>query len=205
MKPQQQRRNGYTLVELTIAGALTVFLAVVISSTWRAFSRPASSLIAWSQLFQEMDLAVATLARDLGGSLPEYTGADPATPLGGKADGRLIMCQAVHGTEDHLQLWYSSGTVTHDGWLLPAADGTMVAYCVDGDHHTLVRSVYTPPTATVASRSYTVAGNVYSMTLDDADANTITMTLTFKYPRYTEKNETQPLSRTCRLVIQKRP
>jgi len=92
MKTISQRRNGFTLVEVTVASGLTVLLAVVLASTWAALNRPTSDLIAWTRLFQEMDIAVASIARDLGGSLPEYQDIASGT-LGGKADGHLVKCR----------------------------------------------------------------------------------------------------------------
>ena len=45
-----------------------MFLSVLLSTTWVLLNHPTADLIVWGQLFQEMDLATASIARDLGGA-----------------------------------------------------------------------------------------------------------------------------------------
>ena len=78
-------RRGISLMEVTVTSGLTVFLAVLLSSTWALLNRPTAGLIAWGQIFQEMDLATASIARDVGGGLSDY--ANAGSPLGNKQQG----------------------------------------------------------------------------------------------------------------------
>jgi prepilin-type N-terminal cleavage/methylation domain-containing protein len=68
------RRKAFTLVEVMVVSGLMAFLAVLISSAWGSLGRPTVALIRRSQCMQEIDMAVAVLARDLGGSLPGSVG-----------------------------------------------------------------------------------------------------------------------------------
>lgn len=197
-----QRRRGFTVVEMTVASGLTALLAVMLATTWVALGRPTSDLIAWGQLFQEMNIAVETISRDLGGSLPDYN--NPGGPLGGKADGCLIMCQKcpnppTNSAVDHLQLWFSTGTTTHANWLQPIPDGTVIDYYVDTNSHTIVRSNYTPPGANTP-KSLAVASNVESMTVDpSSDGSTLKVTLNFQY--IFPNNFYDHVTRTCTLIV----
>ncbi len=208
MMQPSRRRNGYTLTELTVASGLTVFLAVILSSTWAMLNRPTTDLIAWGQLFQEMDITVATLARDLGGGLPEYQNAATPPTLGGKADGCLVMCQQyppLPALGTHLQLWFSSGSITHAGWFQPVQDGTVIDYYVDTDSNTLVRSNYTPP-GTTTPTNFTVARNVSAMsvvpaTVGGAACLQITLTFTCEFPN----SYRNAVTRTCTLITKVNP
>ena len=84
-------RKGFTLLEVTIVSGLMVFLAVLLSSAWTGVGRSTTDLIARSQLLQEMNLAVAAISRDLGGSLP-----NPESRLGGKQQGKVGRLDATH-------------------------------------------------------------------------------------------------------------
>ncbi len=201
MKPTSQRRDGFTLLEVMLASVLTVSLAVMLGTSWRQLSRPMSDLIIWGQLFQEMDIAVATLARDLGGSLPEYndtTNAD--APLGGKRQGLLI---AVRTTTDidgnHLQLCFDGGP-NPDGmadWGQP--NDTVIDYRVDSASHKLIRS----NTTNHATTSFTVAQDVDSMSVAPAANNTFQITLNLKYVFL--NNYRSPVTRQCVLIVKTSP
>ncbi|MFZ1935951.1 MAG: prepilin-type N-terminal cleavage/methylation domain-containing protein [Thermoguttaceae bacterium] len=202
-----QRRSGFTLVEVSVACVLTAFLAVVLSTTWRLLMPSTADLIVWGQLFQEMQIAVATLSRDVGGALPDngYAGA--------KQQGRLLACRKdpVYG---HLQLCFDGVYPYGAGSQGTAADGaqadwsgnsdTVIDYSVDGSFR-LIRT----NTATVAQ--FTVATNVYGL---DASGNQIpgisitdngtylTIVLTFSS---VVKMTNKTLSRTCTLIVNKTP
>ena len=129
MKPSLQRRNGFTLLEVTVTSVLTVSLAVMLGTTWRQLNGPMSDLVVWGELFQEMDIAVAAIARDLGGTLPEYSNSDGT--LGGKGQGMLLACRA-NNNGSHLQLCFDGGP-NPDGiadW--GQSNDTVIDYCVDG-------------------------------------------------------------------------
>lgn len=128
--PSRQRRVGFTLVEVTIACSLTVFLAIMLSTTWALLMRPTADLIAWGQLFQEMDIAANTLARDLGGSQLDY---DETGYLGEKNQGVLLAWKPNVTNGDHLMLCFDGGTSPDgniDDWDSPAND-TVIDYYVD--------------------------------------------------------------------------
>jgi hypothetical protein len=203
MKATFQRRNGFTLLDVTTASILTAVLAVMLSSTWARFSRPTSSLVAWGQLFQEMDLAVASLARDLGGGLPD-------DQTGNKQQGLLVGCTTTHDLNgDHLKLSFSA----------TSTDDVTIDYYVDGVQHTLMRQLQrTNPTTHVTTTAiHVVASNVEStvsgangLIVDDDpnDANNLRIRLTFTFHFPGESGGTYwmaPLSRTCVLIVKKQP
>jgi hypothetical protein len=207
MKTMSRRRSGFTLLEVTLVSGLTVFLAVMLSSTWVLFSRPTAELIAFGHLFQEMDVAVASLTRDLGGSLPNYRNASGQP--GGRSQGCLLECRRVNDTNgDHLQLCFDGGDNPNGqvDWGLPTND-TLVDYYVDGGSHTLIRSEQAPGTTFTTSTSFKVARNVDSLQITDG-GNTLQITLTFKYPKVSivvPEHGTETLTRTCTLITKKSP
>ena len=198
--PLLQRRNGFTLVEMTIASSLTVLLALMLSTSWVLLNRPTSSLVAWGQLFQEMDIAVTSLARDLGGGQHDYGNAEGRP--GNKRQGLLIECRRTNDLDgDHLQICFDGddpdGTAT---WDMTTGD-TVIDYYIDADTNTLVRSNLKTGTL------FRVASNVGDMTVvdDPNDGNNLRLELTFQFPNYIPKDETEPLTRTCILITKKYP
>jgi hypothetical protein len=195
---QRQRRNGFSLVETTVAIGLTTCLAMALSTSWILLGRPTTEAAAWGQLFQEMDLSVASLARDLGGSQPDCTDADGLP--GDKKQGLLAACRASHDSSgDHLQLCFDGGIVP-DGlatWDSPTND-TVIDYYVSSGSSTLVR--WNQKTGA----TFTVAKNVAGMTVAPyaADANCLQIDLTFTFcVKATQKT----LTRQCTLVVKKSP
>ena len=200
MKLPIQRRSGFTLIEMTIATSLTVILAMMLSTSWVMLNRPTSSLIAWGQLFQEMDIAVTSLARDLGGSQFDYENADGRP--GDMRQGLLIECRRTNDLDgDHFQICFDGddpdGTAT---WDMTTGD-TVIDYYMNEDTSTLVRSNLKTGTL------FHVASNVEDMTVvdDPNDGNNLRMELTFQFPNYVPKDETEPLTRTCILITKKNP
>jgi hypothetical protein len=190
-----QRRRGFTLLEVTLVSGLTVFLAVLLSSTWALLSRPTAELIAWGQIFQEMDLAVASLARDLGGSLSDYQ--DASGQPGGKQQGALVECrQSSDINGDHLQLCFDGGDSPNGqaDWNPPTSD-TIVDYYVCSDSHTLVRWNQTTGTF------FKAAKNVDQLQVVDNGDN-FQITLRF---RYVPEHGTRALVRSCTLTAKKKP
>jgi type II secretory pathway component PulJ len=90
----QNRRGalGFTLIELMIVCAMTTLLAVLFSSAWAGLGRPSVDAIARSQIAEEAQVAAASLAADLGGSLPGGT-------LGAEVAGRMVGWMVVGGSE----------------------------------------------------------------------------------------------------------
>ncbi len=160
MKPAMQRRTGFSLVEVSVACVLTAFLAVMLSATWRLLMPSTTDLIVWGQLFQEMQVTVASLSRDIGGALPEDCSRTIPTA---KQQGLLLACQKMTDSNgDHLRLCFDGVYPYGVGGQGVAADGlatwdtldTVIDYHVVASSHTLLRSNQT------AGGSATVAGNV---------------------------------------------
>jgi hypothetical protein len=224
-----RRRNGFTLVELTVTTVMTASLAIMLGTTWRQLSRPMSDLIAWGQLFQEIDLAVAALSRDVGGSQPDYT--DSNATLGGKQQGRLLGVRSSPTDANILQLWFDGGNNTSippPSWpdLSTLSNGdTIVEYSYSADDannkYLLVRTrtVYgnTKTTAqyTVASlgkppkTSSDPAMKITPQTVAVSTTNVqflqIDLTFTYHYPQETYNPNYEPVTRTCTLVVQQFP
>lgn len=198
-----KRRSGFTLIEVTLACMLTAFLAVLLSTTWTLLMRPTADLIAWGQVFQEMDIAVASLARDLGGGQLDYD--DGSGSLGEKRQGRLLACSGTFTDADgsHLQLCFDGGTSPNNtpDWATP---DTVIDYYVDTTTDRLIRKNQK------TSTSFTVAKNVDSMTLDNTDPDNIKVTLSFAFyfPHPADKDVDywkKHLARTCVLIVKKNP
>lgn len=207
MKRNRQRQTGFTLLDVATASVMTAVLAMLISSTWALFIKPTSSLIAWGKLFQEMDIAVTTMARDLGGSLPD-------TPTGNKRAGLLLACKTENDLTygDHLLLCFDGGT-TPDGvadWS-SGTDDTIIDYYVDPATHTLYRqNKKTNKTVVVASNVESPSEGVGGMTITDdpLDGTNLQIQLAFThhYPGETSSRHWMtPLSRGCTLIVKKSP
>ena len=199
MMSSLKRRSGFTLVEVTIACALTAFLAVLLSTTWALLMRPTADLIAWGQLFQEMDIAVASLARDLGGSQLDFRDISNNWP-GEKRQGRLLACSGTFSDANgnHLRLCFDGGEPPDNpnntaDWETP---DTVIDYYVDAGSKKLIR--LNQNTGTL----FTVAKNVDSMTITPSGATDLQIVLEFKGD-VTATHKT--LSRKCTLIVKTIP
>lgn len=205
MRRARRRQNGFTLLDVATASALTAALAITLSSTWILFGRPTSSLIAWGQLFQEMDIAAATLSRDLGGGLP-------GDQIGSKRLGLLLECKKDNTVAegDHLKLCFDGG-ISPDGvatWT-PGAD-TIIDYYVNPDTHKLMRQENGGTPVVVASNVESLDSSLSGMVIDEDPNNTnnlrVQLSFTFHFPGETGGNYwMEPLTRKCILIIKKTP
>ena len=107
-------RRGFTLVEVTLVTGLTVFLAVLLSSVWRNITLFTNDAVGRGQLMEEIDLATASLSRDLAGSLPIVATSSFAVGTGKPDSGRWIAWQHPGNTE----LWLAYDGVTCPNGLL---------------------------------------------------------------------------------------
>lgn len=125
-----RRRRGFTVVEMTVVSLMTAILAVVMASVWSNFCKPALEAAARCRMAAEANLAVASIARDFGGNLP-----DPAGRLGAPLDGRFT--GRMMPDSDWLRLCYHGGSDTDAApkWSTP---DTIIGYRLDGDR--LVRT-----------------------------------------------------------------
>ena len=80
----QKKRTGFTLLEMTIAAALTGLLGLMLATAWSAYDRAAAGLIARCRLSQEADLAMQALSVDLasGRAQNEAGNRDRGRPTG---------------------------------------------------------------------------------------------------------------------------
>jgi type II secretory pathway pseudopilin PulG len=76
-------RRAFTLIEVTIVSGLMAFLAMLLASAWVSIGSPTANLIRSGQCMQEIDMAVSSLARDLGGSLPNNLGGKKQAAFSG--------------------------------------------------------------------------------------------------------------------------
>lgn len=148
------------MIEVAVAGALMSLLVILISGAWRGLGRSSTDATARSRVVQEANLAVAALARDFSGSLPER-------PTGTKQDGRFVGWLAASGPE--LRLYY-------DG-----EPDTEIVYYLDTETtygNTWKRLVRWN---TETGCEFTVATNVDAMELVDlGDGVQIDLTLTYR-------------------------
>ncbi|RUL84183.1 prepilin-type N-terminal cleavage/methylation domain-containing protein [Tautonia sociabilis] len=170
MPPRPRRRTGFTLVEMACAVVLTGLLGVLLVSAWGAFGVPAVESYRRGRLAREAMMAAASLAADLGGSLPS-----PVGRYGGRDEYALVSWRTTGG--DDLELWF-------DG---PPADGTTshslpdlaVIYWVDPVSSTLRRWDQATGTTTVVS-SDTVAMAVET-DYPGGGGDQLAIVLTFQY------------------------
>jgi prepilin-type N-terminal cleavage/methylation domain-containing protein len=168
-RPHRGHPRGFTLVEVSIVSMLMAMLAMLLAETWRGFGRPMMDTAARSRLAEEANLALASLARDLGGSL-----SDSAGRLGRKSDSAYVGRMQPGG----VQLWICfDGGTTPNGAADWAAPDTVISYEVDGT--SLVRLNQT------AGTSFVVARNVAAFAVQDLGSE-CQITLTFAYRNYSQ-------------------
>jgi hypothetical protein len=171
------RRRGFTLVEVTIVSGLTAFLALLLSSTWYWTNNAGfpNDLIIRGRLLQEMDMAISSFSRDLGGSL-----AVPSS-YNDIQQGRWIAWQTVGNTD--LSLCYD-GSDNPDGdptW--SGTTDTVIHYYLeaDPDEHLSTKILVREDENTGVK--FTVARYVDSMAVDSemiSGSEFVTIELAFK-------------------------
>jgi hypothetical protein len=191
------RRRGFTLLEVSVASGMTVLMAGVLASSWIYLSRPTINLIACGQLFQEMNLSVAAVARDFGGTLSDYQ--DSASYLGKKKDGRPTAYELSNGGAGLRLTYTGESSDTNDS--LPPTTTVTIEYTVDAVHHTLVRTKQVGALST----SFVVANSVDSIQVTSQASNSLRIDLTFKCFNYAHAAGSDPLSRTCTLIVKTTP
>jgi type II secretory pathway component PulJ len=158
------RRSGFTLVETMLVSALMIFLAGLISATWAGLGRPTTDLVVRSRLAHEASLAVASLTRDLGGSLANNEGR-----LGGKTQARFVGRMQPSSS----QLWLCfDGGADPNGMADWGPPDTVIVYEVQAN--SIVRWDQT------ANTTFTVARHVDRLDLLDL-GDRVQIQLTFKY------------------------
>jgi type II secretory pathway pseudopilin PulG len=177
-------RRGFTLVEVTIVSGLTAFLAILLSSAWMGMSRSTVDLVGRGRLIQELDMAVASLSRDLGGSLAV---ASSSNNLGRGDTGAWINYEKLADPQygDKLRLYFDGG----DNPSVKNAPNTVIEYHLesydespDQSSNVLVRQENPDD----FGEKFVVAKNVDSMNIIVPEAGFtgdgfIEIELTFKY------------------------
>jgi prepilin-type N-terminal cleavage/methylation domain-containing protein len=168
------RRKGFTLIETLIVSGLMAMLAMLLASTWALLGGSMLELIARGRLVQERDLAVAALARDLGGS--------PNTGTAANGTKQLSQFQSWQPLDQGLEINYAGDN----------GSTTVIRYMVDSNSKTLVRYNGNE------RPGFTVAGNVESMAVTFPNGQDHTdpmrMLISFRY---------RGLTLTCDLTAKK--
>lgn len=168
------RRRAFTLMEVTLVSGLMSLLVLLLSSTWYGACRPALDLIVRGELLQEADMAVASLARDFGGSL-----ANPSGRVGGKKQWQWVGWEPFGSSE--IRLCFDGGSEP-DGEPDWGVTDHVISYYVQDNN--LIRWDGN------ADTGFTVAKHVsgFQVVSDGDDCFHIVLTFTFR-----------GLTRTCTL------
>ena len=162
------RRSGFTLLEATIVSALMAFLALFASVAWSGFGRPAADIAEHCRVAQEANLAVASLTRDLCGSLAEdRTGNKKKFKFVGRmqpANAQLRLCFDDGPSPNGLADWGSPDII--------------ITYEVQSNK--LIRWNETSGT------TFTVARDVDTFEATDQGGGKVELKLTFKYRKITQ-------------------
>ena len=122
-----RRFSGFTLTEVMLVGGMMSFLALLISGAWRGLGRSSVDTVVRCRVAQEANLAVDSLARDLGGSLADQISGEKQI---GRAVGRLVV--------DGSALWLCFDGDPADGLAGWGPPDTVITYEVQGSQ--LIRS-----------------------------------------------------------------
>jgi prepilin-type N-terminal cleavage/methylation domain-containing protein len=190
---RMHRRQGFTLMEVIVVSGLMAFLAMLLASASAGIGRPAADVIRRSQSLQEMNLAISSLARDLGGSL-----ADPEGRIGGKSLGQLSECLCLSDSQyppnSILRLSFNNGTNPE----------TVIQYYVQPDASTstaLGQNAYWLIRAdTNGNTTVTAARNLNAFQVTRLTGSTIQISLSFLYRMHQPQGQSQYLTRTCSMV-----
>jgi prepilin-type N-terminal cleavage/methylation domain-containing protein len=178
MSRSRHRRQGFTLIEMAIATALTGLLGVLCLLSWKAFGVPAVDSYYRGRVAGEAIMAATSLATDLGGSLPPFSG-----PIGERDDHRLVGWRLEQG---NLELWYDSGQAPTE----PNPEGEPSIF--DAPNHAIIYSFQYAPGTTrgmlVRSDSRTGTSSVVATDLASMDVDIpfgseerLILTLEFQY------------------------
>ncbi len=159
--PSRLCTDGFTVMEMMIVGAMTTLLAILFSTAWSGLGQPSADALVRCQVAQEAQLATASLAADLGGSLPGQAG-------GTKENGQLVGRLEPEGSE--LRLCFDGENFGFPDW--GGAD-TVIWYYVENNK--LIR--WNENTDAV----FYVASNVENMTVSNLGSGVqIDLTFTFR-------------------------
>lgn len=152
-----------------LVSGLMSLLVLLISGAWAGLGKTAADVSARCRVAQEANLAAATLARDLGGSLPEKT-------TGQRESGRLVGRLVVDGPE--LWLCFDGDADGQADW---GAPDTVVTYQLDTEmtYGTAWKRLVRQNLET--GSEFTAAANVEQMQLtEQIDAVKIDLTVQYR-------------------------
>ena len=159
--PLAAHPSGFTLTETMLVGALMSMLVLLISGAWRGWGRSSVDAVVRGRVAREANLAVESLARDLGGSLPGQVAGD-------KQLGLVVGRSVVAGS----QLWLCFDGAPPNGEAGVPPD-TVITYEVQNNQ--LIR------TNQQTGVALAVADKVSQMQLtDQADSVRIDLTLEYR-------------------------
>lgn len=163
IRPGTCRRRGFSLLETLIVSTFMGFLAVLISTTWSAFIRPTVEVAQRSRIAQEANLAVASLSRDLAGSLAD-------NPAGSVSTFRLV--GRMQPDNSRLRLCFDGGA-TPNGTADWSDPDTIITYYVDS--HQLIRWDEN------AGTTFNVAKDIDNLYVEDLGDGTVLIRMTFQF------------------------
>jgi type II secretory pathway pseudopilin PulG len=187
MRRHVSHSRGFTLVEVTLVAMLTVFLAVLLSSTWKNISLFTTDAVGRGQLMQEIDMAAASFSRDLSGTLPilattTFSGADQRPD----ANRWIAWKKEVGSDGDELWLAYDASGNPNGSpdWSCAPGSDTIICYRLIDDPNTDVTTkiLIRENKSDLPVTSFIVARGVNSMTVE-ADGDYVKITLQFKFQR----------------------
>ncbi len=110
----RKRQSGFSLVEMSVVTTMMAFLSIMLSSLWSSFGRAAVDTVAQARVVSAANMAVDSLRRDLGGSLPgANTGFSYMGVIVGQtvtSDKRLMLC-FDGGAANEIADWSAPDTV----------------------------------------------------------------------------------------------
>ena len=160
---KHRSRRGFTLTEMVVVTGLTVLLVTILSTVWSSFCAPTVDVLVRCRIAQEADFALASLSKDLSGSL-----ANPEGRLGGTEDGKWVGRQTPESTSLRLCFHGGNSSDMTPQWASP---DTVISYSVDSGQ--LFRHDETAGTSVVVAELLT---NFQVTPLDSGDGVTITLT-----------------------------
>lgn len=165
MRRHKSARRGVSLLEVTIGSMMAASVAIMASGVAFDISRHLANNIAETQVASEARLAIESLRRDFGGTLPEVRAGERSQ---WRLVGRLIP------SIDELRLCFDSDHDASADWIAP---DRVITYSLQGDR--LIRSDAESGTV------YTVARYVDEVEFVVA-AGEITITIDFELAGFTE-------------------
>ncbi|WP_372897093.1 hypothetical protein [Stieleria sp.] len=168
----QRRRNGMSLLEVTIGSVMAAMIAMVAAGVTMDMTRNMADNIARTRIAGEARLAIEAFRRDFGGN-------DPDSPTGDRNRWRLV--DSMIPTADELRLCFDSDLDGSADWISPdrvilyfESDGQLIRSDLENGRTNVVAQL-------VDSVNFEVIGNELRITLA-FQLGAITETYVFNTP-----------------------